>query len=92
MLGFGAVWATLGTLIVLAAPSVRNLTWQDTPPPPAAGSLAGDLKFFTATPRRTSRVCTISHSAFIFISSSAVSVSVFSFSLSAMSAFDPLKS
>jgi MFS family permease len=39
VLGFGAAWATLGTLIVLAAPCVRNLTWQDAQSPPAAGSL-----------------------------------------------------
>ena len=39
VLGFGAAWAVFGTLIVLAAPSVRSLTWQDTPPPPAAGPL-----------------------------------------------------
>jgi MFS family permease len=36
VLGFGAAWATLGTLIVLAAPCVRNLTWQDAPAPPVA--------------------------------------------------------
>jgi len=40
VLGFGAAWATVGSLIVLAVPSVRNLTWQDTAPPPAADSLA----------------------------------------------------
>ena len=46
--------------------------------PPAAGSESPTLKFLIGTPRRTSRVCTISHSAFILISSSAVSVSFFS--------------
>jgi hypothetical protein len=32
VLGFGAAWAVFGTLAVLAAPSVRNLTWQESPP------------------------------------------------------------
>jgi hypothetical protein len=32
VLGFGAAWAVFGTLAVLAAPSIRNLTWQDRPP------------------------------------------------------------
>jgi hypothetical protein len=38
VLGFGAAWAVFGTLAVLAAPSVRTLTWQVTPEPvnPAA--------------------------------------------------------
>jgi MFS family permease len=30
VLGFGAGWAAFGTLVVLAVPSVRSLTWQDT--------------------------------------------------------------
>ena len=34
VLGFGAGWAVLGTLAVLAAPSVRNLTWQEDPATP----------------------------------------------------------
>jgi hypothetical protein len=34
VLGFGAAWAVFGTLAVLAAPSIRSLTWQETPPPP----------------------------------------------------------
>jgi MFS family permease len=34
VLGFGAAWAVFGTLTVLAAPSIRNLTWQETPTPP----------------------------------------------------------
>jgi MFS family permease len=34
VLGFGAAWAAFGTLAVLAIPSVRTLTWQDTPPSP----------------------------------------------------------
>ena len=50
--------------------------------PPAAGSESPTLKFLTGTLRRTSRVCTISHSAFILISSSATSVSVFPSALS----------
>jgi hypothetical protein len=62
-----------------------------TPPPPPA-SQSPTLKFLTATPRRTSRVCRISHSAFIFISSSVVSVSFFSATFRSMSAFAPLKS
>jgi hypothetical protein len=33
VLGFGAAWAAFGTLVVLAVPSVRSLTWQDTPAP-----------------------------------------------------------
>ena len=40
VLGFGAAWAVFGTLAVLAAPAIRNLTWQDGPPaprPPRAG-------------------------------------------------------
>jgi hypothetical protein len=32
VLGFGAAWAVFGTLAVLAAPSIRNFTWQDRPP------------------------------------------------------------
>jgi hypothetical protein len=32
VLGFGAAWAVFGTLAVLAAPSIRNLTWQETVP------------------------------------------------------------
>jgi Transmembrane secretion effector len=32
VLGLGAAWATFGTLVVLAIPSIRNLTWQDTVP------------------------------------------------------------
>jgi hypothetical protein len=32
VLGFGAAWAVFGALAVLAAPSIRNLTWQDVPP------------------------------------------------------------
>src|SRR3984957_5971484 len=32
VLGFGAAWAVFGALAVLAAPSIRNLTWQDGPP------------------------------------------------------------
>jgi len=32
VLGFGAAWAAFGTLALLAAPSIRNLTWQDRPP------------------------------------------------------------
>jgi Major Facilitator Superfamily len=31
VLGFGAAWAVFGTLAVLAAPSIRNLSWQDSP-------------------------------------------------------------
>jgi len=33
VLGFGAAWAVLGTLAVMAAPAIRNLTWQDSPVP-----------------------------------------------------------
>jgi MFS family permease len=33
VLGFGAAWAVFGTLAVLAAPAIRNLTWQDSPVP-----------------------------------------------------------
>ncbi len=32
VLGFGAVWAAVGTLAVLAVPSVRHMTWLDTSP------------------------------------------------------------
>ena len=60
--------------------------------PPAADSGSPSLKFLTATPRLARRVARISHSAFIFISSSAVSVSFFSATLSSMSARAPLKS
>ncbi len=38
VLGFGAAWAVFGTLAVLAAPSIRNLTWQEGPPPPEAST------------------------------------------------------
>ena len=33
VLGFGAAWAVFGTLAVLAAPAIRDLTWQDSPVP-----------------------------------------------------------
>jgi MFS family permease len=33
VLGFGAAWAALGTLAVLAVPSVRQVTWLATGPP-----------------------------------------------------------
>ncbi len=45
VLGFGAGWAAFGTLVVLAAPSIRSLTWQDTPPP-----AAGSVTLTTGTP------------------------------------------
>jgi MFS family permease len=31
VLGFGAAWAAAGTLVVLAIPAIRRVTWQDTP-------------------------------------------------------------
>ena len=40
VLGFGAAWAVVGTLAVLAAPSIRTLTWQDGPP--ASPATAGE--------------------------------------------------
>jgi MFS family permease len=33
LLGFGAVWAVFGTAVVLAVPSVRRVTWTDSPLP-----------------------------------------------------------
>ncbi len=33
VLGFGAAWSVLGTLVVLAVPSVRTLTWRPGPQP-----------------------------------------------------------
>jgi hypothetical protein len=36
VLGLGAAWSVLGTLAVLAAPSIRKLAWQEAPPPPEA--------------------------------------------------------
>jgi MFS family permease len=45
LLGFGAAWAAFGTMVVLAAPSVRRVTWTDSasgPPEPAGtGADAG---------------------------------------------------
>lgn len=41
VLGFGAAWATFGTLVVLAVPAVRNLTWQNAPPSTAGDALTG---------------------------------------------------
>jgi hypothetical protein len=32
VLGFGGAWAAFGTLVVLAVPSVRHITWLDTSP------------------------------------------------------------
>jgi MFS family permease len=32
LLGFGAAWAAFGTLVVLAVPSVRRVTWTGEPP------------------------------------------------------------
>jgi MFS family permease len=40
VLGFGAAWAVFGTLAVLAAPAIRNLTWQDSPVPYSADARA----------------------------------------------------
>jgi MFS family permease len=37
-LGFGAAWAVFGTLAVLAAPSIRNFTWQDRRPARSAAA------------------------------------------------------
>ena len=31
VLGFGAAWAVAGTLVVLAVPAIRRVTWLDTP-------------------------------------------------------------
>jgi Major Facilitator Superfamily len=42
VLGFGAAWAVFGTLAVLAAPSIRTLTWQQQGAPPAAGTVSGE--------------------------------------------------
>jgi Major Facilitator Superfamily len=33
VLGFGAAWATFGTLVVLSVPSIRHLTWLDADEP-----------------------------------------------------------
>jgi Major Facilitator Superfamily len=38
VLGFGAAWAVFGTLAVLAAPSIRNLTWQGSRPDGSANA------------------------------------------------------
>jgi hypothetical protein len=38
VLGIGAAWAVFGTLAVLAAPAIRNLTWQDGSPPGSANA------------------------------------------------------
>jgi hypothetical protein len=43
VLGFGAAWAALGTLVVLAIPSVRSLAWQDASVPPAVSARKGPL-------------------------------------------------
>jgi hypothetical protein len=32
LLGFGAVWAAFGTIVVFTVPSVRHMTWLDTSP------------------------------------------------------------
>lgn len=37
VLAFGAAWATLGTVAVLAVPSVRNVAWPDPPARPQPG-------------------------------------------------------
>ena len=60
--------------------------------PPDAVSESPTLKFLMGTPRRTRRVCTISHNAFNLNASSATSVSVDSFSSNSIEALDPLKS
>jgi MFS family permease len=46
LLAFGAAWATLGTIAILAVPAVRHLTWQNnpiapisSPPPPTPKSV-----------------------------------------------------
>ena len=59
---------------------------------PEAGSDAAALKFLVGTFRRTSRVSTISQSAFILNSSSASSVSFLSVLFRSISAVAPLKS
>jgi hypothetical protein len=33
VLGFGAAWAVFGTVVVLAVPAVRRVTWREQPPP-----------------------------------------------------------
>jgi Transmembrane secretion effector len=52
VLGFGAAWAVFGTLAVLAAPSIRNLTWQETPPPPGELPHAAQHAARAALPER----------------------------------------
>jgi hypothetical protein len=45
VLGFGAAWAVLGTLVVLAVPAVRKVTWEhavESHP----GSVRENLKIF----------------------------------------------
>jgi hypothetical protein len=58
----------------------------------AAGTAAPRVMFLTGTLRRIKRVWTISHSALILNSSSAISVSFDSLASNSIDAFEPLKS
>jgi len=31
VLGFGAAWSVFGTLVMFTLPSIRHMTWRDTP-------------------------------------------------------------
>jgi MFS family permease len=53
VLGFGAAWAVFGTLAVLAAPSIRNLSWQETPPRPSTDEPQASQRPACATPAST---------------------------------------
>ena len=84
---------SLRNFTISRAASIGMPSWMviDAPHRAAAGRLRTrrTLKFLIGTPRRTSRVCTISHSAFILNSSSAISVSVFSVALRSIRPWRP---
>jgi len=50
VLGFGAAWAAFGTLVVLAMPAIRDMTWLDTDKPDSAAETAADAAETAANP------------------------------------------
>ncbi|HXC85848.1 MAG TPA: MFS transporter [Trebonia sp.] len=51
VLGFGAAWAVLGTLVVQAVPAIRSVTWQDAGPADLAQAARRNLPPSPAQPR-----------------------------------------
>jgi len=58
VLSFGAAWAVFGTLAVLAAPSIRNLTWQEAVDQPDRQTHPGSECLSQPSPDSASRQAT----------------------------------